>query len=150
MRAIVEDEPRADYKRVHTELKRLYQVVVPHRRLRTYLASLGRSTIASTADTAIEASRRRTPKKDAEEVADWLMLNEDRVIALLKTLDAVGRKVMQRSVEAVCKVTVALQPLQTSLDKHYDGGGRLYRHRAHKEAEVALTDQTYEDEISSV
>ena len=67
IKAILKDEPKAGFDRVHTELTRLYQVVVSHKRLRTYLAYLDRSTIASTADTAIDPSRRLTPKKDAED-----------------------------------------------------------------------------------
>ena len=79
IKAILKDEPHAERGRVHSELKRLYQVVVPHKRLRTYLASLDRSTIASTAGTAIEPSRRRTPKQDGEHGSDWLLFNEDFV-----------------------------------------------------------------------
>ena len=150
IKAILKDEPKAERKRVHALLKSRYQVFISEKRLLTYLASLDRSTMASPANTAIDPSRRRTPKKDAEDGYEWLLWNEDRVIALLKTLGVVGDKLLQQTIETVCKVTVARQPLRTFLEKHYAKGGRLYGHRVHKEAAVALTDDTYEDEISSV
>ena len=42
---ILKAEPSADYKPVCTELKRLYRVVVSHRRMRTYLDTLDLSLI---------------------------------------------------------------------------------------------------------
>ena len=120
IKAILKDEPRAARNRVHALLKSRYQICISEERLRTYLASLDRSTIASPADTAIEPSRRKTtPKKDADDGYEWLLWNEDRVIALLKTLGVVGATVLQRSIETACKVTVAIRPLRTFLYRHY-------------------------------
>ena len=42
---IVKAEPLADRERVHTELRRRYRVAISHKRLRTYLEALDRSSI---------------------------------------------------------------------------------------------------------
>ena len=119
IKAILKDEPRAARNRVQALLKSRYQIFISEQRLRTYLGALDSSTIAGTADTAIEPSRRRTPKTDAEDGYEWLLLNEDRVIALLRTLGVVGATVLQRSIETECKLTVAIMPLRTFLYRHY-------------------------------
>ena len=91
--SILKAEPRADYMRVHTELKRLYRVVATHKRLRTYLDTLDRSTIASDAAMSSDSiARRRSPKDTMEQGSDWLLRNEDRVHGLLKTLGVCGYK----------------------------------------------------------
>ena len=138
---IVKAEPAADYKRVHTELQRLYRVAISHKRLRTYLGALDRSAITggSTATSSDSIARRRSPKVAMEQGSDWLYVNEDRVYELLSTLGVCGWDKLQQSIQQHCGITIGHQPLQTFLDRAYGKGGKLasvavsYTHlRAHE------------------
>ena len=110
--SILKAEPRADSRRVCAELKRLYRVVVSRRRMQTYLDALDRSTVAS--DVAMSSdsiARRRSPKDTMEQGGDWLLLNEDRVYELLKTLGVCGWDKLQQTIQEHCGVTIAPKPL---------------------------------------
>ena len=139
--SILKAEPQASYERVHTELQRLYRVAVPHKRLRTYLDSLDRSTIAS------DAARRRSPHEH-DLGGEWLLLNEERVYELLKTLGVCGCDKLQQTILEHCGITIALQPLRTFLDRAYGQGGRLHSIAIHDKAMKAVRDSAYDEEVA--
>ena len=115
--AILQAEPNAGFDRVHTELRRLYQVAVPHKRLRTYLDTLDRSTIGGGGAMSSDSiARRRSPKDTLEHGSEWLSLNEARVYELLTTLGVCGWDKLQQTILEHCGTTIAEQPLRTFLD----------------------------------
>ena len=141
-------EPRADYWRVCTELRRLYRVVVSHRRLRTYLDTLDRSTIASGAAMYSDSIARRRSPHDLEQGNEWLLLNEARVYELLATLGVCGYDKLQKTIQEHCGATIAQQPLRTFLERAYGKGGRLHSVAIHDKAMKAVRDSAYDDEVA--
>ena len=57
--------------------------------------------------------------------ADWLLLNEDRVYELLRTLGVCGWDKLQQTIQQHCGTTIGHQPLKTFLGRAYGKGGRL-------------------------
>ena len=84
-----------------------------------------------------------------EQGADWLVLNEDRVYELLKTLGVCGCGKLQQTIREHCGVTIAQKPLRTFLDRSYGKGGKLHSMAVHGEAMKAVRDSAYDHEVAT-
>ena len=146
---ILEEEPHAGRERVCALMRQMHQISVTDKRMRTYLDTLDRSTIAGDAAMSSDSiARRRSPKDTMEQGGEWLLLNEGRVYELLKTLGVCGYDKLQQTILEHCGVTIAQQPLRTFLDRPYGKGGRLHSVAIHDKAMKAVRDSAYDGEVA--